>query len=84
MTILYTSETRQPDFRRYRDQWEAGVLAATMAACGDLENPERRDLAKVWFHGSFNGAAFGVYDESDSDAGQIEWAQAGQIGRAHV
>ncbi|MCP4367705.1 MAG: hypothetical protein GY797_06280 [Deltaproteobacteria bacterium] len=77
MTTLFEQIERQPDFSRYREQWESGVLAAAIGELASLDNSERKALSRSWLLSSYNGAAFGVYDERDVLHGKIDWVQAG-------
>ena len=76
MTTCFTQTDRTPDFSRYRNQWESAALAAALSSVS-LDEFERRELVRTWMNGSFNGAAFGVYDLAGLGQSTLEWAQVG-------
>ena len=76
MTTCFTKADRQPDFGRYREQWENAALLAALTHSG-LDEDERAALIRNWIQGSFNGAAFGVYDLMGLGQAALDWVQAG-------
>lgn len=77
MTTIYTETDRVQDFSRYKDQWETGVLAATLESLADLTDQDRRDLVRTWLIGAFNGSSSGIYASPDDHSGSLDWIQAG-------
>lgn len=77
MPKIFDRANREPDFERYKSQWETGVMAAAIAHLADLDDAERKALSRSWVIDAYNGASFGVYDAEDVTSGKIEWAQAG-------
>lgn len=77
MPTVFDKQHRKPDFARYKEQWETGVMAAAISELADLDDSERAALARSWIISSYNGAAFGVYDQDDPFAGRMEWHQSG-------
>ena len=76
MTTLFKTEPRRPDFARYREQWESALLAGTVARTVSLDDPDRRELLRVWVAGLFNAAAFGVEGEAEG-SGFLDWQMSG-------
>lgn len=76
MTTCFTDAEREADFDRYRQQWESAALAAALSGAS-LDTFERKQLARTWVNGSFNGAAHGVYDPRALGESTMEWLQAG-------
>jgi hypothetical protein len=78
MTTIFATETRTPDFSRYKTQWESALLAHTVAATVSLEDPDQKDLLRVWLVGLFNGAGFAAEAEKDGlGGGSLDWRAAG-------
>jgi hypothetical protein len=76
MTTIFATETRAPDFERYRVQWESALLAQTLARTVNLEDPDQKELLRAWVNGLFNGAAFGIEDER-AGSGFLDWRMSG-------
>lgn len=77
MTIVFsdTNTEREHDFSRYKEQWENSVLTENLKVLADIPDEDRRQLAKIWFIGAFNGSAAGLY--ANPEDGSLEWMQAG-------
>jgi len=68
---------REASVARYRNQWEASLLASAIAATADLDAYDRSQVMRAAFQGTFNGTAFGVYDGDALGEAALEWRQAG-------
>lgn len=77
MVTMLSDVRSNGSFARYREQWEASLLASVIAGLADLEPADRRDILRAMLPGSFNGAAFGVYGADEAGGGSMEWTQAG-------
>ncbi len=76
MTTIFQKQDREPDFQRYREQWESALLSKMLSDQSGLEEAERRDLHKAWFQGLFNGHAAAVQQEDSLGCGELEWMQS--------
>lgn len=76
VTILSDAQPNR-GFDRYREQWEASLLASVIAGMADLSVADRKEALRGIYLGGFNGAAFGVYDGDELSGGALEWTQAG-------
>lgn len=77
MVLVFSDSERQTNFARYRQQWEASMLASVIAGTADLDAADRKEILRAILEGSFNGAAYGVYDADELGGGNLEWTQAG-------
>lgn len=77
MVTMLSDVRSNGSFARYREQWEASLLASVIAGLADLDPADRRDALRAIYLGSFNGAAFGVYGVDELGGGSLEWTQAG-------
>lgn len=77
-TVFEDYEAVAPDFRRYREQWENALLSQTLFDYGQGDDRQRRDLARAWFVGLFNGHAAHVLEEPSEGFGALDWVQASQ------
>jgi hypothetical protein len=76
MTTIFSKETRETDFARYRAQWESALLAQTVADTVSLEPEERKDILRVWMQGVYNAAAFAAEGETEGSHGDMDWRAA--------
>jgi hypothetical protein len=76
MTTIFPTEVREPDFARYRVQWEAALLAQTVARTVCLEDPDQKELLRAWVNGLFNAASFAAEGESEG-SGFLDWRMSG-------
>lgn len=77
MVLVFSDSERQANFAKYRQQWEASMLASVIAGSADLDDADRKEILRAILEGSFNGAAFGVYGADELCGGSLEWTQAG-------
>lgn len=77
MATLFSKGLREASFARYRNQWEASLLASAIAATADLDAYSRSQVMRAAFQGAFNGTAFGVYDGDSLGEAALERRQAG-------
>lgn len=77
MTATFEPD-REPSFARYREQWEAGLLAQAIAENGDLPPGHRKGVLRAWFSARYNAASFHIVDgPCHPGAGSLVWRPAG-------
>lgn len=76
MTEVLPQGTREPDFSRYRAQWETALMAQTIGEVASLDASERKEILRAWLQGVYNGASFAAGSELTS-SGNLDWRAAG-------
>jgi len=74
MTTIFPKATREPDFARYRAQWESALLAQTVAETAGLDPEDQKQIRRVWLQGLYNAVSFAAEGEKDGPGGGcLDW-----------